>query len=111
MALLQSISRLGGWEGYRLVEIELEKRGAEQWCVIRLEPRQRLLRRCSGCGRRVHSIHDVDVRRVRDLPVFEYLVERCCQGFAWPAHAAVHVWKRLSGSDCMPGLREGWPMR
>ena len=75
MALMQSMTRLGGWEGYRLGEIRQEIRGTTPWCVINLELRQRVLRRCSGCGRSVRAIHDVVERRVRDLPIFEHLVE------------------------------------
>ena len=75
MALMQSMTRLGSWEGYRLAEVTQEQRGAVLWCVIRLEPRWRLRRLCSGCGGRVSSIHDATERRVRDLPIFEYPVE------------------------------------
>ena len=75
MALLQSISRLGGWEGYRLISLEEVERGGQRWCVIWLTPIERGRRHCSGCGRRVRAVHDVVDRRVRDLPLFDSRVE------------------------------------
>ena len=75
MALLQSISRLGGWEGYRLISLEEVERGGQRWCVIWLTPIERRRRHCSGCGRRVRAVHDVVDRRVRDLPLFDSRVE------------------------------------
>lgn len=75
MALCESISRLGGWEGYRLESVGQETRGEQPWCVIRLLPRRRKRRCCSGCGRWVRPIHDVCDRRVRDLPIFGTPVE------------------------------------
>lgn len=75
MALLQSIARLGGWESYRLVGIEQERRGDQAWCVIHLKPLHRRRRRCGGCGRMVSAIHDMTQRRIRDLPIFETRVE------------------------------------
>ena len=75
MAPEQCISRLGGWEGYELVEDWKERRGAESWCVLRLEPIRGHTRCCSGCGRPSQAIHDCQSRRVRDLPVFEHRIE------------------------------------
>jgi transposase len=69
------ISRLGGWEGYEVKEQRIEVRGGRSWCVIELEPSRGHLRRCSGCGERSAAIHDLEPRRVRDLPVFEHAVE------------------------------------
>jgi transposase len=43
--------------------------------VIRLEPVRERRRCCSGCGRFTTAIHDLEERRVRDLPVFEHAVE------------------------------------
>jgi len=71
----QCISRLGGWEGYELVGDRQEMRAGRCWCVLRLEPIRRRRRRCSGCGRLTRAIHDLQVRRIRDLPLFEYRVE------------------------------------
>lgn len=75
MAPEQCISRLGSWEGYRLVEDWKEQRGAQSWCVLKLEPIRGWPRCCSGCGDRTEAIHDCQLRRVRDLPVFEHRIE------------------------------------
>jgi len=69
------ISRLGGWEGYAVIEDRIERRGEQSWCVIRLEPHPGVERCCSGCGQAVRSVHDWQLRRIRDLPLFEHAVE------------------------------------
>jgi len=69
------ISRLGGWEGYVVREDWIERRADQSCCVIRLEPMRGMARRCSGCGEVTVAIHDLEERRVRDLPVFEHRVE------------------------------------
>jgi transposase len=69
------ISRLGSWEGYEIGEERLEVRKGISWCVIRLQPIAGWARCCSGCGQRTTAIHDIEERRVRDLPVFEHRVE------------------------------------
>jgi len=71
----QCISRLGGWEGYEVANDWDELRGAQRWCVIELEPLRGASRCCSGCGGLTSAIHDLEERRVRDLPVFEHRVE------------------------------------
>jgi len=71
----QCISRLGGWDGYELVEDWKERRGSESWCVLKLEPIRGHARCCSGCGTPTQAIHDCQPRRVRDLPVFEHRIE------------------------------------
>ena len=75
MAPEQCISQLGSWEGYKLIEGWKERRGAESWCVLRLEPIRGHERCCSGCGGRTAAIHDWQLRRVRDLPIFEHRIE------------------------------------
>lgn len=75
MAPEQCISRLGGWEGYELIEEWTERRGTDSWCVLKLEPIRGHVRCCSGCGERTPAIHDWRLRRVRDLPVFEHRIE------------------------------------
>ena len=69
------MSRLGGWEGYVVREDGVERRDGQSCCVIRLEPIRGLARCCSGCGGFSAAIHDLEERRVRDLPVFEHRVE------------------------------------
>ena len=71
MAQAQCIARLGGWEGYEIEAEQDEQRGALRWCVIRLRPVTGRGRCCSGCGQSVPAIHDLEERRIRDLPVFE----------------------------------------
>jgi transposase len=43
--------------------------------VIRLEPERGQPRCCSGCGEYSAAIHDLEPRRIRDLPLFEHRVE------------------------------------
>lgn len=75
MAPEQCISRLGGWEGYELIEEWTERRGTDSWCVLKLQPIRGYVRYCGGCGERTQAIHDWRLRRVRDLPVFEHRIE------------------------------------
>ena len=75
MAQVHPISRLGSWEGYVVTEDWTELRAGRSVCVIRLEPSRGQPRCCSGCGAFIAAIHDLEDRRVRDLPVFEHRVE------------------------------------
>lgn len=75
MAKAECIARLGGWEGYVVESSQEEERGGQRWCVIRLRPKARRRQVCSGCCRTVRAIHDVEERRIRDLPLFEVPVE------------------------------------
>ena len=75
MAQAQSISRLGGWEGYEVAEDWDEDRGGRRWCVIRLRPIRGWRRCCSHCGASTSAIHDFEERRIRDLPIFDRAVE------------------------------------
>jgi transposase len=75
MAATQCIARLGAWEGYEVEGQEEMRRQGVAWCVIRLKPLTGARRQCGGCGRWCEAIHDVAVRRVRDLPIFDVAVE------------------------------------
>lgn len=75
MAANEIIAQLGGWEGYEVASASEERRGGGRWCVIRLQAKAGLARCCSGCGQATAAIHDVELRRVRDLPLFEVPVE------------------------------------
>lgn len=75
MAATDIIARLGGWVGYELEGVEEDWRGQQRWCRVRLSPIQGVRRRCSHCGGEANSIHDTELRRVRDLPIFEVPVE------------------------------------
>ena len=74
MAAMDIIARLGGWAGYDLVRVFEEQRGVRRWCVVELAATPSRRGRCSACAA-VAAIHDAEVRRVRDLPVFEVPVE------------------------------------
>lgn len=70
----QMLSKLGGWSGYRVAD--LEYRPGEGWMgrgklLIRLQPNRKGMR-CSSCGARSQSVHDTTVRRVRDLPILDW---------------------------------------
>ena len=75
MALSHPMSQLGSWEGYEVKEDRIEVRQGRSWCVIELVALAGLGRCCSGCGVATTVIHEVQERRVRDLPVFEHSVE------------------------------------
>lgn len=75
MAPGHPISRLGGWEGYEVDSCILEQRSGRSWCVVRLALQADRRRCCSGCLRWCEQIHDVEPRRIRDLPIFEHRVE------------------------------------
>lgn len=75
MALSHPMSQLGSWEGYEVKEDRIEVRQGRSWCVIELVALAGLGRCCSGCGVATTVIHEVQERRVRDLPVFEHAVE------------------------------------
>jgi transposase len=64
-------SKILGWPGYRVYQFEIN----EQAKTLRLWVRRKsgnLRLVCSGCGRRVHEIHEVYEREVRDLPCFQF---------------------------------------
>jgi transposase len=64
----------GGWEGYALGTVGRLKAGennrTRDEVNIELLPIAGHPRRCSGCGFMVTSIHDVEERWVRELPLF-----------------------------------------
>lgn len=72
MALNQSISRLGSWEGYDVESCVTEVHGGSSWCIVQLAVQPDRQHWCSGCLRPCRAIHDVERRRVRDLPAFEH---------------------------------------
>jgi transposase len=69
------MSRLGGWDGYRVRRWYREVRKAVSWLRIELEPVPGIERRCAGCGAGCATVHDATLRRIRDLPVFGEPVE------------------------------------
>jgi transposase len=77
---------LGGWEGYRFLHVrrlgvDPEYSEAHPVVEIELEPCAGRVKRCSGCLQEVDQVHDVAVRRVRDLNILDartiLIVPRC----------------------------------
>jgi len=64
------IAWLGGWEGYRVSGVERVE-GADPEIWISLEPLSGARPACEGCGGMATALHEVTVRRVRDLPILE----------------------------------------
>src|SRR5437867_1764422 len=100
MPTRECIDALGGWDGYGvgLVQrFEADQKGPRPEVWIELHPRADRQKICDGCGATVVQVHDVTVRWVRDLPIFDadthLLVHRC----------------RLNCPRCGPTLeRLGW---
>ena len=55
------------WPGYRVYRHELDEEGKTLKLWVRRKPIHRGFE-CSGCGRRLHRVHDVREREIRDLP-------------------------------------------
>ena len=68
----QTLERLGAWDGYRLKDVVWPE-GETGTVELHLEPTGKVMI-CSGCGQRCRHVHETVVRRVRDLPLFEYRV-------------------------------------
>lgn len=64
------MSWLGGWEGYRVERVE-RREGETPEIRVHLGRRPGGGMICDGCGNRVDSVHDVEMRMVRDLPILE----------------------------------------
>src|SRR6266536_550895 len=60
-----------GFPGYRVYKHAIDEQRKHLTLWIRRKRGNRKLT-CPGCGRRVHTIHEVLEREVRDLPCFEY---------------------------------------
>jgi len=65
------LSKMLGWPGYRVYRFEINELAKSLRLWVRRK-RGNLKLVCSGCGRRVHKIHEVYEREVRDLPCFQY---------------------------------------
>src|ERR1039457_4688093 len=64
-------TKVVGFPGYRVYKQEIDEEHKHLKLWIRCERGNRSLI-CAGCGRRVHQMHEVYDREIRDLPVFEY---------------------------------------
>ena len=63
---------LGSWEGYRVGEVERAAGRGRSGCSrvsIELLPYPGRPIRCNGCGEVVDRVHEVTVRKIRDLPI------------------------------------------
>ncbi len=66
------LESLGGWQGYGVERVEWPE-GIGRTLSIYLTPTAKGMR-CEQCGARCLQMHEATVRRVRDLPLFEYRV-------------------------------------
>jgi transposase len=55
------------WPGYRVYRHEVDEEAKTLKLWVRRKPVHRGFE-CSGCGRRLHRVHDVREREIRDLP-------------------------------------------
>ena len=60
-----------GFPGYRVYQEEIDEKGKHLKLWIRRKRGNQVLI-CGCCGRRVHKIHEVYEREIRDLPCFEF---------------------------------------
>jgi len=86
------IEVLGGWKGYSIERIEADNEEGRAQVRIDLMPLPGIARRCSGCKRMVHQIHDVTFRWVRDLSILE------AETWLWLGRV------RVACPDCGPKL-------
>lgn len=77
--LRQLLEFIGGWDGFEIAEWSTDEALAPDALglpaprvTIVLRPKADAVKRCGRCGRPVEAIHDVSVRRVRDLPLAQY---------------------------------------
>lgn len=68
----KALESLGNWRGYRLERVEWPRREGGTLSLY-LKPSSRVMH-CQQCGARCQRVHETTVRRVRDLPLFEYRV-------------------------------------
>lgn len=74
MAYEEITALLGGWPGFRLIDVRREEATARQAAarvVLTLEAVPGQPRRCSRCSQVVAEVHDVTPREVRDLPILD----------------------------------------
>lgn len=66
------LEAVGGWKGYRIERVEWPD-SQSRTLSVHLKPANKVMR-CEQCGARCHQVHETTVRRVRELPLFEYRV-------------------------------------
>ena len=70
MPIEDDIAWLGGWEGYRVSGVERVD-GIHLEILISFEAVAETRPVCEGCGGFAPALHEVTVRRVRDLPILD----------------------------------------
>ncbi|WP_149135404.1 ISL3 family transposase [Cupriavidus campinensis] len=68
----KTLQALGCWDGYRLDRVEWPQ-GESRTLSLYLKPVSKVMY-CEECGAKCRQVHETVVRRVRDLPLFEYRV-------------------------------------
>jgi transposase len=66
------LEAVGGWKGYRIERVEWPD-DQNRTISVHLKATAKVMR-CEQCGGRCSQVHETTVRRVRDLPLFEYRV-------------------------------------
>lgn len=66
------LESLGSWDGYRVDRVVWPE-GDGRTVSLYLKPTAKVMH-CEQCGARCRQVHETTVRRVRDLPLFEYRV-------------------------------------
>ncbi|CAZ88662.1 transposase [Thiomonas arsenitoxydans] len=69
----KALQALGCWTGYRVERVEWPAEGSRT-LALHLKPVSKVMI-CEECGKRCQQVHETTVRRIRDLPLFEYRVE------------------------------------
>lgn len=90
-----TVSKLGSWAGYRVQRVVWpgESGGTVE---IHLKPTRKWMV-CERCGHRSQQLHETVMRRVRDLPLFEYRVVLVVpRRRLWCAHCGGPRLERLS---------------
>lgn len=74
MAYEEITAVLGGWPGFVLVGVEREPASPPHRparILLELAAAPDSVRTCGRCGQRVHEVHEVTPRWVRDLPILD----------------------------------------
>ena len=68
----KTLQALGCWDGYKLDRVVWPE-GESRTVALYLKPVSKVMY-CEECGSKCRQVHETVVRRVRDLPLFEYRV-------------------------------------
>jgi len=106
MAYDEVTTLLGGWPGFRLVDVRrdgVSPEGSAPRIVLTLEPAPGAVRHCSRCGEAVAAVHEITARAVRDLPILRRRPGWCSRGCGCGFRAVGRRSKRCRGSIGSPG--------